>query len=69
MIDSQPGLEANEFRCADCGYGIVAHSARPICPMCQVSAWQRVAPGTETLAEPVTSGFDLPLARGPHPPT
>jgi rubrerythrin len=27
------------FRCADCGYGIVADGILPRCPMCQASDW------------------------------
>ncbi len=29
-----------EFRCGECGYGIVCRSALPICPMCQGSSWE-----------------------------
>ena len=27
------------FRCADCGYGIVAEGILPHCPMCRASVW------------------------------
>ena len=29
-----------EFRCADCGYGIVARRILPACPMCRGSSWE-----------------------------
>ncbi len=29
-----------EFRCSDCGYGIVCRAALPICPMCRGSGWR-----------------------------
>jgi Zn finger protein HypA/HybF involved in hydrogenase expression len=29
-----------EFRCAECGYGIVVHRALPACPMCHGGDWR-----------------------------
>jgi hypothetical protein len=29
-----------EFRCADCGYGIVARRVLPACPMCRGMSWE-----------------------------
>ncbi|HJQ50049.1 MAG TPA: hypothetical protein VJ838_06030 [Gaiellaceae bacterium] len=31
---------AGEYRCADCGYGAVVHSAVPPCPMCGGVVWE-----------------------------
>jgi rubrerythrin len=33
-----------EFRCADCGYGAVVHSALPPCPMCGGTIWESRGP-------------------------
>jgi rubrerythrin len=32
-----------EFRCSDCGYGIVVQRLLPSCPMCGGGAWERTA--------------------------
>ena len=32
---------AGEFRCSNCGYGIVARGVLPTSPMCQDAAWER----------------------------
>ena len=29
-----------EFRCADCGYGVVVKRVLPECPMCRGRAWE-----------------------------
>jgi rubrerythrin len=29
-----------EFRCTECGYGIVSRRTLPACPMCQGKAWE-----------------------------
>jgi hypothetical protein len=29
-----------EFRCAECGYGIVSRRTLPACPMCRGAAWE-----------------------------
>ena len=29
-----------EFRCADCGYGIVVRRLLPACPMCRGRSWE-----------------------------
>ncbi len=31
-----------EFRCGECGYGIVCRLLLPICPMCRGSTWEKV---------------------------
>lgn len=35
---------AGEYRCADCGYGAVVHSAPPPCPMCGGAVWESLGP-------------------------
>jgi rubrerythrin len=35
---------AGEFRCADCGYGVVVYRALPHCPMCGGSVWESRGP-------------------------
>ena len=38
------GMEvAGEFRCADCGYGVVVRSLLPPCPMCRGHVWEEPA--------------------------
>ena len=32
-----------EFRCSECGYGIVVQRLLPSCPMCGGGAWERTA--------------------------
>jgi hypothetical protein len=32
---------SGEFRCADCGYGIVVQLVLPPCPMCRGAVWER----------------------------
>ena len=32
-----------EFRCAECGYGVVVTHSLPSCPMCSEQVWERVA--------------------------
>jgi rubrerythrin len=29
-----------EFRCAECGYGVVVRQALPECPMCRGRSWE-----------------------------
>jgi rubrerythrin len=31
---------AGEFRCAECGYGVVVQRVLPQCPMCGGTAWE-----------------------------
>jgi hypothetical protein len=38
FVTGSPGL--GEFRCADCGYGIVARRVLPACPMCRGMSWE-----------------------------
>jgi len=35
---------SGEFRCADCGYGAVVHTALPRCPMCGGTVWESRVP-------------------------
>lgn len=32
---------AGEFRCSECGYGVVVQRALPLCPMCGGEAWEQ----------------------------
>jgi hypothetical protein len=42
---SSGDTEYGDFRCADCGYGIViVASTLPDCPMCRGSVWEAGAP-------------------------
>jgi hypothetical protein len=34
------GREKGEFRCVECGYGVVVSSELPACPMCHGDSWQ-----------------------------
>ena len=35
------GQEATgEFRCSECGYGVIVRSVLPACPMCQGLGWE-----------------------------
>jgi lipopolysaccharide biosynthesis regulator YciM len=37
----QAGMRgAGEYRCLECGYGIVTFSLVPACPMCHGSSWE-----------------------------
>jgi len=39
------GREAEgEFRCAECGYGVIVRTVLPECPMCRGSAWEPDGP-------------------------
>lgn len=29
-----------EFRCAECGYGVVVRALLPVCPMCRGRSWE-----------------------------
>lgn len=47
IVSSPPvrssGEEAGgDFRCAECGYGVVATTTLPICPMCRGTRWRAV---------------------------
>lgn len=35
---------SGDFRCADCGYGAVVHTALPQCPMCGGTVWEHRGP-------------------------
>ena len=34
------GHAKGEFRCAECGYGVVVSSVLPSCPMCHGDTWE-----------------------------
>ena len=34
------GHAKGEFRCSECGYGVVVSSALPSCPMCHGDTWE-----------------------------
>jgi len=36
---SRRAAKRPRFRCAGCGYGIVASGTLPLCPMCRASDW------------------------------
>lgn len=35
---------AGEFRCAECGYGVVVPRLLPRCPMCRGAVWEQRGP-------------------------
>ena len=38
------GDRANgEFRCSECGYGVIVRSVLPACPMCRGLVWEEPA--------------------------
>ena len=34
---------SGEFRCAECGYGVIVRSLLPACPMCRGLVWEEPA--------------------------
>ena len=34
---------SGEFRCAECGYGVIVRSLLPACPMCRGVVWEEPA--------------------------
>ena len=32
---------AGEFRCSECGYGVVVRTVLPSCPMCRGRSWEQ----------------------------
>jgi hypothetical protein len=34
---------SGEFRCAECGYGVIVRSILPACPMCRGLVWEEPA--------------------------
>jgi lipopolysaccharide biosynthesis regulator YciM len=36
---------AGEYRCSDCGYGIVTFALVPTCPMCHGASWEAASTG------------------------
>jgi hypothetical protein len=42
---------SGEFRCADCGYGVVVHRVLPLCPMCGGTVWEVCGPATPQLPD------------------
>jgi rubrerythrin len=41
---------AGEFRCSECGYGVIVQRTLPACPMCGGEAWEQ--PPLRTLRVP-----------------
>ena len=45
---------SGEFRCAECGYGVIVRSLLPACPMCRGLVWEEPdgarSPPTRALA-------------------
>ncbi len=37
------GRAKGEFRCSECGYGVVVSGSLPICPMCRGETWEQAA--------------------------
>jgi hypothetical protein len=37
------GVASGEFRCAECGYGVIVRSVLPACPMCRGLVWEEPA--------------------------
>jgi rubrerythrin len=35
-----------EFRCAECGYGVMVKTVLPACPMCRGVAWEAPVDGS-----------------------
>ena len=54
-MPAKPARITVEFRCAECGYGIMISGEIPTCPMCRASAWQTpeaaLTPGAKRMAE------------------
>lgn len=42
LVAGERGL--GEYRCVDCGYGIVTLSVLPTCPMCHGAVWTATRP-------------------------
>jgi rubrerythrin len=42
---------SGEFRCAECGYGVVVQQVLPPCPMCQATVWERREPFAARFAD------------------
>ena len=37
-----------EFRCSECGYGVIVRTVLPACPMCRGLVWEEPAVGPFT---------------------
>jgi rubredoxin len=35
-------VAVGEFRCSECGYGVIVHRELPSCPMCGGTSWEQV---------------------------
>ena len=61
------GRAKGEFRCAECGYGVVVSNVLPSCPMCHGDSWHPAPwrPFTRGAATPpdrdLDDLWDLPL--------
>ena len=53
FVDFAPaGAEGGgEFRCADCGYGVVVQRLLPPCPMCGGTVWESGPPPQRRFAD------------------
>ncbi len=54
-VDESPlaGMRgAGDYRCPDCGYGIVTFSLLPACPMCNGRRWQPFGESRFTTLKP-----------------
>jgi hypothetical protein len=58
-----------EYRCAACGYGIVAYGRPPGCPMCREARWEHVEwrPSSQRLDDLALSRWGSPSQRRPPP--
>jgi rubrerythrin len=60
------GRAKGEFRCTECGYGVVVWDALPTCPMChgerwEPAPWRPFTRGTETTLDRVPDEADVTL--------
>ncbi len=58
-ITIHAGTRGNrEYRCCECGYGIVTRGIVPLCPMCGGAEWQPVSQRHEPDSRPYGEGSD-----------
>ena len=43
------GEAAGEFRCVECGYGVIVRTVLPACPMCRGVVWEAPAEGFDAV--------------------
>lgn len=63
MTAAPAGSHRSDYRCASCGYGVVAIDTLPTCPMCGGSTWDPAEwrPFTRTRADSETVQLPAPL--------